>query len=359
MAEARTLPAGVRGHGDRLAGLWRAAAAGRLPHALLFHGAAGIGKHLSALALARGLLCAEGPRESGPCERCGACRRFASGGHPDLLSIDPPREIDELIRVGYVVRRDGASEIETSADEFLALRPMEGGWRVVVVRDAERVVEQAQNALLKMLEEPGASVLWILTTARPASLLATIRSRMVPVRFDALSEVDCAALLAEHGLAPADARRLARFSHGSPGEALSLARRNVDQLRAVIVDVLCARVDAWSAAAALNAVEGRFEGKTPTGRERERARTVIELAALVLTDLARLSAGVAADRLAHGDLATARDAMALARQPRLLAKAHEELVRLRADVDLNLDPSTCLERAVLLLAARDASELVC
>src|SRR5690349_5590888 len=66
----------LRGHTEIVAGLWRAAAANRLPHALLFQGREGLGKFRAARALAQGLLCASGPRETGPCGTCGACKRF-------------------------------------------------------------------------------------------------------------------------------------------------------------------------------------------------------------------------------------------------------------------------------------------
>ncbi|MEO6708591.1 MAG: DNA polymerase III subunit [Planctomycetota bacterium] len=349
----------LKGHAAILAGLWRAAAAQRLPHALLFLGPSGVGKFRAARALAQGLLCALGPREIGPCGTCGPCKRFQSGGHPDLLVIDPPREIDELIRIGYIVRREGSGEPEDPADEFLALKPMEGGWRIVILRGAERMVEQAQNALLKMLEEPGANVLWILICDRPSLLLATIRSRVVPVRFASLSAEDAMGVLLEQGLAREDAVLLSRWSGGAPGTAISMGERGVPLLRAVLVSLLCGEVDPFQAATALALVEGRFEGKTPAGRERERARTVLDLATSLLGDLARLRAGLPAASLPHGDLALCAEKIAFAARPALLAAAVESLRVIRTDIELNLDPAQALERAALVLAARDPSQLLC
>ncbi len=349
----------IHGHGEVVTGLWRAAAADRLPHALLFNGRGGLGKFRAALALAQGLLCARGPREVGPCQSCGPCKRFLSGGHPDLLVIDPPQEVDAHIRVGYIVRREGSGEPELSAEQFLSLKPMEGGWRIVIVRGAERMLEQAQNALLKMLEEPGQGVLWILIAERAAELLPTVRSRAVVVRFAALADADCMSVLAEHGLARDQSRLLARWSGGSPGMALALSERGAVDLRAVLVGLLCAQADSFAAAGALEAVDGRFEGKTPTARERERARTVLDLAAALLGDLARLRAGVPPERVAHGDLGTRMGEMALASHPELLSLALEGLVRLRADVELNLDPGLILERAALILSAREPAQLLC
>ncbi len=349
----------LMGHAPILAGLWRAAAAKRLPHALLFQGPGGVGKFRAARALAQGLLCASSTRETGPCGACGPCKRFVAGGHPDLLVIDPPREVDEHIRIGYIVRRQGPGEPESPADEFLALRPMEGGWRIVILRQPERMVEQAQNALLKMLEEPGDSVLWILVSERTAELLPTIRSRVVAVRFGALAPEDSLAVLLEQGMARADAALLSRWSSGSPGEALSMVQRCVPDLRAILIALMRGEAEPFQAAGALALVDGRFEGKTPAGRERERARCVLELSVALLGDLARLGTGMAQARLPHGDIGLHADKIAFASRPSLLALAVESLCAVRADIELNLDPAVALERAALVLAARDPSQLVC
>jgi DNA polymerase-3 subunit delta' len=349
----------LAGHAAVLAGLWRAASVGRLPHALLFTGPQGLGKFRAARAFAQGLLCALGPRETGPCGSCGPCKRFLADGHPDLHVIDPPREIDEQIRVGYIVRREGSSESDAPADEFLALKPMEGGWRIVIVRDAERMIEQAQNALLKMLEEPGDFVLWILVCARPADLLATVTSRIVPVRFAPLEQSAALALLERHGLSRDEAAQLARWAGGSPGSALSMSERSLPAMRAILVAVLCGEQSPLAAAAMLAQLDGRFEGKTPAGRERERARSVLELAVAMLGDVARLHAGMPAQSLPHGDLQDCLHKMAGAQQPNLLSLAVEALCTLRADIDLNLDPGAALERATLVLAARQPAQILC
>jgi DNA polymerase-3 subunit delta' len=349
----------VTGHAATLAGLWRAARAQRLPHALSFQGPSGVGKFRAARALAQGLLCARGPRDEGPCGTCGPCKRFLAEGHPDLLVIDPPREVDEQIRLGYVVRREGPNEPALPADEFLSLKAMEGGWRIVIVRNAERMVEQAQNALLKMLEEPGASVLWILVSARPAELLPTVRSRLVPVRFAPLDTGQCLSVLREHGLEGEDAARLARWAGGSPGLALDLAERGVLAMRPILIALLTADAAPFAAAGALALLEGRFEGKTPSGRERERARTVIELAAALVGDLARIEVGLDPARVPHGDLAPLRPKLALANSPPLLRAALQGLATVRADVELNLDSGQAIERTALILAAREPAQLVC
>ncbi len=155
-----------KGHDALLTGLWSAAQADRLPHALLFTGADGIGKYMAARWFLAGLFCEGGPAE--PCGSCGACRRLAADSFGDLFTVDPEAEGIERIPVGRIARRDrdGGACLE----EFLSLRPAEGGWRGVLLRDVERATRDAENALLKTLEEPGDECCLILVSAHPGRL---------------------------------------------------------------------------------------------------------------------------------------------------------------------------------------------
>ena len=89
------------GHGSLLEGLWSAARARRLSHALLFTGPEGVGKFLAARALAWGLLCAAGPGR--PCGRCGPCKRFAAESHADVFVIDADSEEEEQIKISRLL----------------------------------------------------------------------------------------------------------------------------------------------------------------------------------------------------------------------------------------------------------------
>ncbi len=143
----------------------------------------------AALAFARGLACVgSGPR---PCEACPACRRSGErepialdgtgrkgpllrhvGDHPDLLWVERGAD-DTRVRIGQIRALQSA----------LRLRSAEGGRRAAVVADAEWLNQEAQNALLRMLEEPPPQTTLLLVTARAAGLLATVRSRCQKVWF--------------------------------------------------------------------------------------------------------------------------------------------------------------------------------
>lgn len=336
-----------RGHAELVRGLWRAHRRGRLSHALLFVGPAGVGKFRAARWFARGLFCEELERAAepeAPCGVCGPCKRFLAGSHPDLMPVDPgERELEEL-PVGAIAPRRGEDRWEgPTVTEFLALRAAEGGARVVLMREFERANEEAQNALLKTLEEPGESSVLVLETSRPDLLLDTVRSRCVPVRFAPLEEADARAVLAEAGRAGLDPDLL-RWAEGSPGRALTLERQGLLEQRRVLEAVLRGRLDPVEAGGRVGELEGEFEGRTPTARARQRARAVLDLALAVLADGVRHASGIPASDLIHGDLAPLAAGRAAA-----WGAALERLLVLRGDVELNLAPESLYDRAFLAL----------
>ncbi|HEV8111408.1 MAG TPA: DNA polymerase III subunit [Planctomycetota bacterium] len=330
------------GHAETLDGLFRAARERRLAHALLFTGPEGIGKFLGAEWLAFGLLCAAGPAR--PCGVCGPCKRLKVGTHADVLAIDPDLEGEEEIKIGRITYRE--KDPRTNIGDFLSLKPMEGGWRVVLVRDAERMTDEAQNALLKTLEEPGEETLLALVTARPENLLPTTRSRCVVVALGPLALESTARVLVAQGLAPEPARELARWSRGAPGGALALRDRGAIAMRAIIRGVLLGELDPLAAAAAIGELEGEFPGRTPSARARARARAFLDLVLAVLADVARAEAGADPATLAHGDLA--REEQGRSGDARGARRLELCLVA-RQDVEANLAPDAILERALLAL----------
>jgi DNA polymerase-3 subunit delta' len=335
------------GHGDVLRGLARAAAVQRLPHALLFEGPEGVGKFLAARRLALGLLCARGD-VADPCGVCGPCKRVIAGVHGDLLLVDvlddPAKERREELTIGRVTRRDDSPDGPT-IEEFLSLRATEGGWRVVIVREAERMNAEAQNALLKTLEEPPENALLVLESSRSAALLPTIRSRCVRIEFGRVSGESIASLLAEHGVAADRASTVARWSAGSPGRALALASNSGPELRKLLADLLRGAGTPFEVARAVWELDGEFEGKTARAVERERLRFVLDFWLGVLGDLHGAQA-------VHGDLFEPADRPLLLRSQSALRRAIETVFDLRADVDDNLDPPTLLDRACVALAPR-------
>jgi len=208
------------GHEDAALTLVEAAGAGRLHHAWLLAGPRGVGKATLAYRFARWLLAGR-PSTRAPLEvpaEDPVFRRIAAGGHADLRVLAPnsgERGVKLMIRVDEV----------RQVPRFLGLTAAEGGWRIVVIEQAEAMNAEAQNALLKTLEEPPARALLLLTTAAPDRLLPTIRSRCRRIDLFPLPQPEMEAVLGRWlpELEPEQRSVLARISGGAPGRALQLA----------------------------------------------------------------------------------------------------------------------------------------
>jgi DNA polymerase-3 subunit delta' len=202
--------ADVRGH-ERAREFLRAALAhDRLPHALLFTGADGIGKRSLALAFVARLQCECDGEDA--CGECSSCRQIAAASHPDvqLLSVTPGKKEIGIDRIRDVKR-------------LMQLQPLRGKAKVAVIDEAHLLTIPAQNALLKVLEEPPARSFLLLVSSNPGALLATVRSRCQRLQFAPLpTDTVVEILTAASQIDAAAARELALLAEGSPGRAQML-----------------------------------------------------------------------------------------------------------------------------------------
>ncbi len=192
-----------------------------VPHAILISGPASVGKTSLALDLAAGLLCSGATGGHRPCRSCRTCRMVEHGNHGDLHLLEPSGA-GLQIRIGDEASPEpGTVRHLVSA---LVLLPVEGGQRVAIVRDADRMGEDAQGALLKTLEEPPPGTTIVLCTDDEERLLPTIRSRCARLRLGTVGARDVEDLLGARGLAEGPtAARLARLTGGRPGLAVAYA----------------------------------------------------------------------------------------------------------------------------------------
>ena len=187
------------------------------PGCVLICGGTGMGKTALARLLAAALLCEEPAPEKRPCGQCKGCRRVQSFTHPDLLT---PAETKKK-SIGVEEIRGILSALQTHA--------LESDRRAVLLDDADRLTPQAQNSLLKNLEDHPPATHFILTTAYETRILSTIRSRVVTVRLAPMTQDSLTAWLSRQGLSAEDAREYARLSDGSPGLALTLSADETDR----------------------------------------------------------------------------------------------------------------------------------
>ena len=297
----------IAGHRPVLELLARAVARATLPQSLVFSGPAGVGKRLTALALAQALNCEQpilhpdgatgagaAPISLDACGRCAACTRIARGVHADVLRIEPGDS--GAIKVDQV----------REAIDRTAYRPFEGRRRVVMVDEADALVGEAQNALLKTLEEPPPASVFVLITARPDLLLPTVRSRCQQLRFGPLAPADVAAILVrDHEFAPADAHAAAAAAGGSVGRALAEGGDEAIEARDAAARLL-------QAAAASRDPRRRLDGaKALAGNTADRddvSRRLLAMSSL-LRDLGLLAADADPAGLANADLTPQLQAM--------------------------------------------------
>jgi DNA polymerase III delta' subunit len=206
---------------------------GRAPHAVLLVGPGSVGKTTLAMDLTAGLLCQAPEPESRPCRQCRGCRMVASGNHPDLHRLAPEGPGGQ-VRIGKAENPEPGTVRHLISE--IALLSVEGGARVAIVEQAHRLNDDAQNALLKLLEEPPWGVTLILCADDEECLLPTVRSRCVRIRLGSVPVRQIEGWLVEQGLVDAPrAARLAHLAGGRPGLALAYARSaGADRIRGEI-----------------------------------------------------------------------------------------------------------------------------
>ena len=177
-----------------------------MTHAWVFTGPPGSGRSSAAIAFAQALIC-----PNNGCGTCSDCNSAKTHGHPDV----------EIIRTeGLSIKVEEVRELLTR----VAWAPSIGGWRVVVMEDADRLTESAANALLKAIEEPGTRTVWLLCAPTLHDVLPTIRSRCrhLQLRTPSLEAVTNV-LIKRDNIAPGMADFAARVSQGHIGRAKYLA----------------------------------------------------------------------------------------------------------------------------------------
>ncbi len=198
---------------------------GKLAHAVLLTGQAGLGKERFAMRLAHSLLCLSPQVGAEPCGRCQSCRLYAAGTHPDIHRIHPSEP-------GKAIVVDQARAL----GEFLYLRPHIAARKVVLVSPAQAMNVNAANSLLKLLEEPPADSHLILVSSQPTKLPVTVRSRCIPVVMHAPRRDEALAWLRARPDAPHQAELLLELAGGAPLAVLPLAQGDFLARRAEWMD---------------------------------------------------------------------------------------------------------------------------
>ncbi len=329
----------IHGNGLVVRTLERSLAEGRLHHAYLFAGPAHLGKTTLALQFAQALNCAEA---APPCGACNACARVASGLHADVrqISVDPEAAEGPRTVIGIEAVRDLISSAH--------LRPYEGRTRVFIIHGADRLSQDAANALLKVLEEPPPDVVILLTSDNADTILPTIRSRCQTLEFSPLPVDEVARILREEeGVSAEQSEVLARLSRGRLGWAVGASRD--DTLYAVVHQRLERIADVAEAG-----VESRFGYADELARrfQRDRAagREELYLWLQWMRDLLLMQHGKG-ERIVNLSWRATLERQAASLTPAQVVRWAHDIMQTIERLDRNANPRLALE-ALMLEAPR-------
>ena len=219
----------IVGHDVWIAGFREVARRGRLAHAYLFVGPAGIGKRTFAIELAKAYLCENPPPEPlTACDRCPSCLLVDAGNHPDFFLVAKPADKNEL-----------PIEMMLGLCNDFCLKTARGHGKVAILEGADDLNDASANCFLKTLEEPPPRSMFILIGTDVERQLPTIRSRCHVVRFAPLAAEKVRTLLEKSEIPDRSMiPRLVRLAEGSPGQALALADPDLWKFRNRLLTVL-------------------------------------------------------------------------------------------------------------------------
>ena len=175
-----------------------------LSHSYIFEGPYGVGKKTFARKLAKAILC-ENRDEDKACHRCQSCHMVETGTHPDIITIEKDTKVTKVDNIRENIVRE------------MEIKPYQSNHKIIIVNAADTINIQGQNAMLKTIEEPPKYGIVILVCENLASMLPTIKSRCITVRFNPLSKEKMNEYLHGKGIGEAKRQVYAKLSEGSIG----------------------------------------------------------------------------------------------------------------------------------------------
>ena len=332
----------IVGHPRLLSLLARVIARDSMPPAMLLAGPPGVGKRLTAVAIAQSLNCLQPQSPKGferdACGECASCRRIARGIHPDVIVVEP----GEM----------GTIKIEQLRDviDRSQYRPFEGRRRVVIIDEADAAGDDAQSALLKTLEEPPSASVFILVSSMPDALLPTVLSRCPRLRFGPLSPTEVAtALIQDHGYCEQAARIAAAESDGSIGRALESQSEDLTDARDAAQRILEETARNSDAARRINLARALTEGKGSPAEERNRLAIRLRSLGSLLRDVGIIATSADRAMLANTDLEKPLEGLAASFDAQRSMRAYAAVDRALAALDRNASPKIVADWLLLEL----------
>ena len=323
--------ADLLGHASKVAFVTKALQRGVLPQSLLVTGQPGVGKTTFARMVAAALQC-DAPNR-GACGACEPCRKMRRGLHPDFRVVG----LESNERTGKLRTEIVVDQIREQVLAPLSLPPFEGRKLVFLIEPAEALNVNAQNALLKSLEEPPPYGHFILVAANPSGLLQTVRSRCQEIALGPVPPGEMCKAMAARGIPQEQGEEVLAMAGGSPGRLADFAGGGAHERRRSIVDLLARGLSAAAFPDLAPAVEALAK---------EPSRDLVALSAGLVRDAQRVALGQR-PRL-HGDFSEALREAGRHRGQEGLQVVAERLAEAPEHLEHNVNPRLLIEKIFLV-----------
>jgi len=332
----------IVGHARLLSLLARVIARDTMPPAVVLAGPPGVGKRLTAVAIAQAINCLQPQAPIGferdACGECASCRRIARGIHPDVLVVEPGE-------MGTIKIEQLREVIDRSQ-----YRPFEGRRRVVIIDEADAAGDDAQSALLKTLEEPPSASVFILVSSMPDALLSTVLSRCPRLRFSPLTPNEVAsALVQDHGYDEREAKIAAAESDGSIGRALEAQSEDLSEARDAAQRILEETARHSDPTRRINLARALTEGKGSPAEERNRLAVRLRSLGSLLRDVGIIATRADRAMLANTDLEKSLENLASSFDAQRSMRAYAAVDQALAALDRNASPKVVADWLLLEL----------
>ena len=297
----------------------------RLSHAYLFLGPENTGKRHAAIIFAKSLLCRDFKED--PCRKCPSCIKIQNLAHPDLLLIEPEKNIIAI-------------ETIRNTKKFVGFKPFEGDRKIIIINRADKMTKEAANSLLKTLEEPPQDTIIILLSPHSYALYPTIVSRCQKIVLNLLPPpLIKDFLIKEHSIEPEKAEQISLISGGRIGKALylkenlDLKKRNMAQ--EMLFGLFSKKIDVI------------FKTAKDLSKEKEGLDEIFDWLSLLVRDTALLCSGADIDHIINRDIAGDIKRFSENLSSPSTYKIYEIIKSTRLLLKSNVNPQLALENMML------------
>lgn len=300
----------------------------RVSNAYVFEGIAGVGKKLAADIFARGLVCEQ--RTQAPCGTCPACRKALAKGHPDIIYLEKEKDKKSI----------GVEEVRAQILSEVYMKPYLSPYRVFIIDEGDILSVGAQNALLKILEEPPSYATFIICVTSQEKLLDTVLSRSCSVTFFPLSFAEIISYLEKDHDMDDKTRLFARLSQGSIGKAQELlSDEDAEKLyEDSVAALLRLKKDATNV----------FEVASFMSAEKERISEIIDFFQTFLRDCIFIKYGMG-DQVVYENKKTEMFLFCETVSKKALVQAFDRLTEFRLRLKQNINYNTSVAETVMCI----------